>query len=63
MKKDICPKCKMDRNNEHERDGTYLCWCPVSEEEELSEATVPKVRNDEVPSGLRRGPDSDPEQD
>jgi hypothetical protein len=25
--KDICPVCHMDRNDEHERDGTYMCWC------------------------------------
>lgn len=26
-KQDLCPKCGMDRNYAHERDGTYMCWC------------------------------------
>jgi hypothetical protein len=25
--RDECPVCHMDRNDDHERDGTYKCWC------------------------------------
>jgi hypothetical protein len=32
MKPDYCPTCGNDRNNEHERDGSQLCWCIEDDE-------------------------------